>query len=273
MSLCSAEYQKRAPSGRSLLALFCALLFLLQCLLFPCGQLRGHSLYTELFHTLREQYGFTFFGIGKDLAQVRFERAMDAIYRNMDAIEDAGEQFGIPPEVIAAVLLKEQFTRSAPDFLVVAFAPLRGGRGSTGLGAVTAKTAKKAYGYYGLSRRLPGSDQDILRLFMEDETEAVFATACVLGYEAEQFGYGASEYTSRDGTSMYEVSSGFGSALENSVPDNYVMVKIGKNGEEENVEFYGLTEQQWHRVYNKYNGDIEYANKTVEYLPELAELF
>lgn len=38
-------------------------------------------------------------------------------------------------------------------------------------------------------------------------------------------------------------------------------------------DFTHLDLKKWHRVYNKYNGDIEYANKTVEYLPELAEMF
>lgn len=232
VSMCVANTvaKARPVRVRGPFALVCALLLLLQCLIIPSQRMRDNNLYSELFRTLLDQYSFVACGIGKDLAQVRFDRAMEAINRNRDTIEEVGEYFGVPPENIAAVLLKEQFTRSAPDFLVVAFAPLRNGKGSTGLGAVTADTAKKAYAYFNLSSRLPSTNQAILRLFMEDEYEAIFATACVLSYEAAQFGYGYDDFTHLD-------------------------------------------LKKWHRVYNKYNGDIEYANKTVEYLPELAEMF
>ena len=125
VSLCVAKTvaKARPVRVRGPFALVCALLLLLQCLIIPSQRMRDNNLYSELFRTLLDQYSFVACGIGKDLAQVRFDRAMEAINRNRDTIEEVGEYFGVPPENIAAVLLKEQFTRSAPDFLVVAFAP------------------------------------------------------------------------------------------------------------------------------------------------------
>lgn len=216
---------------REILAILCAAAILLRCILAPAlffpneKDSRGH-----LISTLRRQYAIAKLGVCRDIANVRFDRAMQAIERNKDAIEKAGKTFGLPPEVIAAVILKEQFTRSAPDFLVVALAPLRQGRGSTGLGAVTAKTAKKAYGYFHCLDRLPRDDQGILRRFMQDEREAIFATACVLAYESAQ-------------------------------------IEQAKSGAGERAQ------KKWRRVYNRYNGDLEYANKTIEYLPPLFQLF
>lgn len=35
-------------------------------------------------------------------------------------------------------------------------------------------------------------------------------------------------------------------------------------GGKDNMEY--LSKNDWRKIYNKYNGDIEYANKTIEYV-------
>lgn len=232
MSLANTRRTSRADRRRAVLAFVCAAALFVRCLIpvIP-AYFFADSSYIELLRTLRRQYTVADFGICRDIANVRFDRAMQEIEENRDTIEKAAKTFNLPPEVIAAVILKEQFTRSAPDFLVVALAPLRGGRGSTGLGAVTARTARRAYSYFGCEDRIPRSSREILRRFMLDDGEAIYATACVLAYESAKLSsLGAG--TSRDAAS-------------------------GK----------------WFRVYTCYNGDSEYACKTIEYLPELSELF
>lgn len=232
-----ATTKKRFPQQVHSRAIKAVCVLLLVCIsiqcLSPVGIIGSNNIgrTASLFSILTRQYDFTERGLLREFAYWRYDRAMDAIAQNKAAIHEAADAFGLPPEMIAAVILKEQFTQSAPDELVVLVAPFRGGAGSTGLGAVTADTAKKAYAYFDLGDMLPSNDQAILGLFTADNSAAIHATACVLAYEAAQKGYG-------------QVG-----ALQN------------------------LDLVQWHDVLYEYNGAKIYADKTVQYLPELEKLF
>lgn len=209
-----------------LVALFCRVVYVAEQ---PVRLLSGAK--SELFTILTDQYPFVSYGIGRDIAYARYCAALNTIHRNAGTIRAVAREFSMPPEVIASVLLKEQFTQSAPDWFVVLAAPLRGCKGSTGLGAVTVKTARKAYSYFSRAQELPWSGEEVLELFMNNEEASIHATACVLAYEASGFSYGGTEH-----------------------------------------DLSALTKRQWHRVFNKYNGNLVYADKTIEYIPYFTQI-
>lgn len=168
--------------------------------------------------------------IGK-FADDRMNRAMDKIEKNKDNIIKAARQYGIPPELIGAIILKEQYTQSAPDELSIFLKELGLSKGgSTGLGAITAPTARKALKYIGKTNELngkivPKDDIALLELLSSDDEFNIHIIAAVIVFEANEL----------------------------DLSENNLLNE--------------LKLKDWHRILNKYNGDIEYANKTIEYLP------
>jgi hypothetical protein len=62
-----------------------------------------------------------------------------------DIINETGEKYGIPSEIIGSIIIKEQFTKSLPDTLVMAHTLKTGVTHSVGLGAIFPDTARTAW--------------------------------------------------------------------------------------------------------------------------------
>lgn len=166
------------------------------------------------------------------IADSRMNSAFKSIESHKESIKEISFSFGIPPEYVAAIILKEQYTQSIPDWLAIVLRKLDLTRGSTGLGAISAPTARVAWEYVDrhIYEVLPQKDADLLKKLANDSNFNIETICAVLCYEAND-------------------------------------LKIGDKG---NIE--QLSKDDWHKIYNKYNGDIEYANNTIEYTPYMGGL-
>lgn len=151
-----------------------------------------------------------------------------------DTIIAAGEKYDVPPETIASIIVKEQITQSAPDWVNMMDTYIRGKGHSVGLGAIFPGTAQKAWRVvnsegskkYGI---VEGEDTYKTAKILADNDEAnIHSIAVVLKYEAWQL-YGKS------------------------------------------VDLNELTEEQWRAVIGRYNAESpekqkNYSDKTMQYL-------
>lgn len=175
-------------------------------------------------------------GIVKRFGDARLKKVFEDLQQRQEYIIEIARRFRVPASMICAIILKEQYTRSAPDWLSVTLKDMgMNNAGSTGLGAITAPTARRAYEYFGderffAFRTIPRDDIELLRLLSEDDELNIATIAAILNCEAASLGL-----------------------LEG---ERYVDE---------------LSESSLHAVLAKYNGSEEYANKTIVYLPYFEE--
>ena len=111
--------------------------------------------FNSLLHTLKSQYSLLKFDITG-----RFNRTMTAVLNNKGTILRMAEKYDIPAEMIAAVIVKEQITQSAPDEVLLIGTYVRGSGHSFGLGAITPNTAYKAWKYLANRSVTPTAKED-----------------------------------------------------------------------------------------------------------------
>ncbi|MGA8942584.1 MAG: hypothetical protein WB502_07670 [Thermoactinomyces sp.] len=133
--------------------------------------------------------------VGKQypLAFLRFHKKNlieNVLVNEKNAINAAGEKYDVPPEIIAAIIVKEQITQSAPDELLLYHTMLFREEHSAGLGAVFPSTAKKAWvevdpaGAY--LYKIYGSNADIQTQLIWHRKVRIDTIAVVLNYYARQ---------------------------------------------------------------------------------------
>ncbi|NLE25065.1 MAG: hypothetical protein GX625_06945 [Clostridiaceae bacterium] len=127
------------------------------------------------------------------LAKIRFAKKNyieDVLNEYKDIINKAGEMYGVPPEVIAGIIVKEQITQSIPDDIALIDTMIRGRQHSTGLGAVFPSTAREAWyhidvaGAYMLG--IYDTDARIELILATHEDISIKTIAVVLSYYAMQ---------------------------------------------------------------------------------------
>ncbi len=127
-------------------------------------------------------------------AQLRFNKKKiveSALKEYKDVINEAGKKYGVPPEIIAGIIVKEQMTQSAPDSIaIIDTLMVRGYTHSSGLGAIFPKTAKEAWakvdrrGAY--KNRMYESDDVVELILAYDDETNIKTIAVVLNYYARQ---------------------------------------------------------------------------------------
>lgn len=149
-----------------------------------------------------------------------------------DSIIAAGEKYDVPPEIIASIIVKEQITQSAPDWVNMMDTYVRGKGHSVGLGAIFPSTAQKVWDVvnpeggkkYGIVKG--GDTYETVKILADNDEANIHSIAVVLKHKAQQL-YGKS------------------------------------------VDLKELTEEQWRAVIGKYNAESpekkNYSDKTVQY--------
>ncbi len=175
------------------------------------------------------------------IANNRLNQAVETIIDHKLSIYRYANEFNIPPEIIGSIILKEQYTRSIPDWLGNITTPIGKilpdslmknkyigkafGSHSTGLGAVFASTARDAWnfcvGKKEANRILP-EDNYALQVKLAQDPDFNIKTICaVLKHKAAQIG--------------------------------------------EDLDH--ATKDRWISILTAYNGGSEYGPKTIEYVP------
>ena len=95
--------------------------------------------FNKLKDIARKQYPLLY------IASDRFQYVEDAIKTYGDYIVDVGKKYDIPPEMIVAIIAKEQLTRSIPDGPAYIHTQMTGNAHSFGLGAIFPNTAYKSW--------------------------------------------------------------------------------------------------------------------------------
>jgi len=184
-------------------------------------------------------------------ADIRMNNAFAAIDKNRDAILETASRFNIPAEVIASVILKEQYTQSLPDGpanLTTAIAELFPALGKTdvkifdklfrthsmGLGAIFPETAREAWAYVGDQEQVDlvfsKDNLSLQKLLTENEQFNILTIGAVLAQKAATIG------------------------MIDSVDD------LGS-----------LSYEDWQKVLVAYNGGKEYGEFVREYLPYMRD--
>jgi len=143
-------------------------------------------------------------------ADIRMNNAFAAIDKNRDAILETASRFNIPAEVIASVILKEQYTQSIPDWLANITTALGKinpnikeivyqifdknilGTHSMGLGAIFPHTARAAWGKMkeeGIETSLPEDDWLLQFRLSSNDHFNIQTIGAVLANEAISRGY------------------------------------------------------------------------------------
>lgn len=95
----------------------------------------------DLKKIIRSQYGF--FGTLNPFKEFGIFDKIEDDYK--DIINETGEKYGIPSEIIGSIIIKEQITKSLPDSVAMAHTLKTGVTHSVGLGAVFPGTARTAW--------------------------------------------------------------------------------------------------------------------------------
>lgn len=181
------------------------------------------------------------------LADKRMNEALNAIAENSDSIKQAAAEYGMPPELIASIILKEQYTQSIGDWAAILRSNWKESEGSTGLGAIRADTARAAWKNLdeAVYESLPEDNTELLRKLAYDDEFNINTIAAVLAMEAQ---------------------------------------RARNNGELSDAEtMKDFTQEDWKQVLRAYNagwtkddenpgwytGGYRYADYTAEYMPYL----
>ncbi len=181
-----------------------------------------------------------------NIADQRMDNAFTEIDRYQQTIFATAKEMGLPPEVIASIILKEQYTKKLSDGLANATTPIgkaipplaKGlpgvlfGEHSTGLGAIFPDTARFGWESYlgekGANELLPADDMALQRKLAEDDVFNIRSIGAVLVAKAEALGY---------------------------------------------TDLRHLTNGDWQKILSAYNGfgddAVEYGKKTIAYLPSM----
>ena len=114
----------------------------------------------------------------------------DVLNKEKDTINEAAQKYGVPPEIVAGIIVKEQITQSLPDELALVDTFLRGIPHSIGLGAVFPSTAKEAWynvdivGAY--EQGIYGTDLEIETKLMASNEASIYSIAVILKNYAQQ---------------------------------------------------------------------------------------
>ena len=165
------------------------------------------------------------------VANYRLQDAVREIHGNKDAIIKASEDYSVPAEMIAAVILKERYTQSAPDAVVVALDAMFGRMGSTGLGAIQRDTARDAWEYIDpeVAATLPENDVMLAtKLWLDDEFN-IRTIAAVLRYKASRIGVDMSKPLSAEEVqsvfSAYNGNEEYGQKTKQYIKDISVLLE------------------------------------------------
>ncbi|MEX1029093.1 MAG: RHS repeat-associated core domain-containing protein [Paenibacillaceae bacterium] len=104
----------------------------------------------EIYDIISNQYGF--------LASIRpdAQGVLNKIVHYKEHINQVGEYWGVPSNIIGSIIIKEQFTKSIPDWVAMSDTLARGGLHSVGLGAIFPDVAIDAW-----------VEVDIVKAYME----------------------------------------------------------------------------------------------------------
>ncbi len=177
------------------------------------------------------------------IADKRIDYSFEMIDRYRDEIIAAGNKYDIPPEIIASIILKEQYTKSIPDSVANFLTRHINTRHSTGLGAIFAKTARKSWEFtdQDVYMTLPSNDAELQYKLSEDNEFNINTIAAVLSFERHNY---------------------FNDPFKYDNFEDYIVMEL--SGE-------AVIDVDWHNVLNRYNGDEIYADKVYEYLPYMKE--
>lgn len=129
-----------------------------------------------------KQYSLAFLRVDKKILLKK------VLVSEKNTIKGAGEKYDVPPEIIAAIIVKEQITQSLPDELAIIDTWFTGNQHSMGLGAVFPKTAREAWvtvdpaGAY--LHGMYGSNAEISNNLMWNKKARIDTIAVVLNYYA-----------------------------------------------------------------------------------------
>lgn len=158
---------------------------------------------------------------------------MDGAFSEIDQYQQvilaAAKEMGLPPEVIASIILKGQYTKKLPDGLANITTPvgkaipflgegLPGklfGEHSTGLGAIfpnTARVGRENYlGEKGVEELLPADDLSLQRKLAGDDVFNIRSIGAVLAAKAAALGYADLRHlTNADWQKIPSAYNGFG---------------------------------------------------------------
>ena len=114
----------------------------------------------------------------------------DILKEYKDEINKAAERYGVPAEIIAGIIVKEQITQSLPDIVGLGDTLIRGRQHSVGLGAVFPTTARKAWYKVDIAgaymHGIYGTNVEIELKLMADNEASINTIAVVLNYYAIQ---------------------------------------------------------------------------------------
>ena len=181
------------------------------------------------------------------LADMRMNHALDAIQKNSDIIKQTAMEYGMPPEVIASIILKEQYTQSLPDWAAILRSNWKKHSGSTGLGAIRAETARDAWENYdkAIDESLPKDNTELLRQLAHDDEFNIDTIAAVLAMEAQR---------ARNNGELSEAET-----MQDFTQDDWKQVLRAYNAG------WSVDEDEPGR----YTGGYRYADYTAEYMPYL----
>lgn len=181
------------------------------------------------------------------LADMRMNHALDAIQKNSDIIKQTAMEYGMPPEVIASIILKEQYTQSLPDWAAILRSNWKKHSGSTGLGAIRAETARDAWENYdkAIYESLPKDNTELLRQLAHDDEFNIDTIAAVLAMEAQR---------ARNNGELSEAET-----MQDFTQDDWKQVLRAYNAG------WSVDEDEPGR----YTGGYRYADYTAEYMPYL----
>ena len=118
------------------------------------------------------------------IIQARISFSINSVENNRTLINSAGSMYGVPTQLIGAIIFKEQLTQSLPDLLANVDTFFRDTPHSTGLGAIFPKTARGAWNLIDPSMVNGISDKDLQYMLSYNDSFNIQTIAAVLIYEA-----------------------------------------------------------------------------------------
>ena len=172
----------------------------------------------------------------------RKEFALNYIQKNKDKINEIGKEFNIPPEMIGAIILQEQYTQTSSDQVAKLLQMVGFKNASVGLGAVTTPAARAGWDTYnkesGGHVNLPDDSMELLKQLEEDDDFNLRSIAVYLRHVAKH--------------------------VPTPKTDYYVIHSYD--------ELNNLSDYQKFKLLSKYNGSDEYGEKVTPYLPYIQAL-
>lgn len=93
---------------------------------------------------------------------------------------------GVPSELILSIIIKEQFTKSIPDWAAELDSKLRGGAHSVGLGAIFASKAREAWSDVSSGTVLPATNAELQAKLKNDDAFNIDTIGVFLVYNAKK---------------------------------------------------------------------------------------